>query len=310
MHGLGNQLFQYALGRRLALERGAKLLLDAWWYAPENCSRTDRPLALCEYDIRGEVTFDDRWKPVWLPPTFLRKSRWLIEQRVFPPWRRSFVEEDLDRMKVFGDAFDDRILGAPRGAYFCGYWVSPRYFSGIEDHLRRELVLREEPNGRYREFRARIQDCEAVAIHVRRGDYLTYTDFGILGASYYRRAVAAIRERIRAPQFFVFSDNVAEARDLMSGIADCHFVELEPSASPAHDLSLMAECRHYINANSTFSWWGAWLSTCKDKLVFVPDKWLLGIGRSVHNIYLPGWEAVPTTCRDPDASGFCNHLHA
>lgn len=292
MHGLGNQLFQYALGRRLAIERGASVHFDAFWYSEKTCPRPDRPLALCEFDIRGEITFDDRWKDRWLPPTLSRKIRWVIDQRLLPRWRRNFVEEDLDRMKIRGDAFDRRILGAPDGAYFCGYWVSPRYFDGIEYQLRSELVLRAQPKGRYPDYRARMQESESVAIHVRRGDYLTYTDFGILSAAYYRRAVAAMRARIKTPRFFVFSDDVDEARDLMDDIVECEHVELEPGASPAHDLSLMASCRHFINANSTFSWWGAWLSPHREKIVFVPDKWLLGIGRSVDNIYLPGWETV------------------
>jgi hypothetical protein len=195
-----------------------------------------------------------------------------------------------------GLAFDSRILRARTGAYLSGYWVSPRYFAGIEDQLRTELVLRSPPPvGRFSDYQTRIQDSESVAIHVRRRDYLAYTEFGILSAEYYRRAVQIIKERIRTPRFFVFSDHVGEARHVLDELIECEYVDLEAGASPAHDLSLIASCRHFINANSTFSWWGAWLSRNDNKIVLVPDKWLLGLRRSVHDIYLPGWETVSTT---------------
>lgn len=285
-------MFQYALGRRLATERGAKLFLDASWYSPAKCTRPDRPLALCEFGIKGEITYDDRWKTTWLPPTLMGKLRWVIEQRILPPSMRKFVEEDPDRMKARGRAFDRRILNARTGAYLCGYWVSPRYFEGTEDYLRKELVLREQPAGRYADYLMRMQESESVAVHVRRGDVCHYPDIGVVGAAYYRRAVAAMRDRVRSPRFFVFSDSMSEARIVLGGLARAEYVELEPNASPALDLSLMASCRHFIIPNSTFSWWGAWLSTHEAKAVLVPDKWLLGIDRSVEDVYLPGWDTV------------------
>lgn len=294
MHGLGNQMFQYALGRRLALERGSQLFLDASWYNPGNAPRTDRPLALAEFNVGGEITFDDRWKHLWLPQNLPGKVRWVVQQRIFPPAWRDFVEEDPDMMKVRGQAFDERVLGAADGAYLCGYWVSSRYFAGIENQLRKDLVLREQPGGRYVDYLERMQDSESVAVHIRRGDYLIDSIFGVLSPSYYRRAIETIRARVNSPRFFVFSDNVREARQVLAGV-DCEYVELEPGSSPAQDLSLIASCRHFINANSTFSWWGAWLSQGRDKIVLVPDKWLLGAGLRVEDIYPAGWETVSTS---------------
>jgi Glycosyl transferase family 11 len=291
-HGLGNQLFQYALGRKLAIERKAQLFLDASWYTVENCPRPDRPLALSEFNPSGEITFDGRWKSAWLAPTVAGKLQWMIERHLPPSWRK-FVEEDVDRMKSRGQAFDRRIFRARAGAYFCGYWVSPLYFEGVEDQLRKELVLRQQPDGRYPDYLARIRESESVAVHVRRGDIRNYPAFGVLDAAYYGPAVAAIRKKTGAPRFFVFSDTVSEARQVMDGIAECEYVELGADASPAHDLSLMAACRHFIIANSTFSWWGAWLSQHPDKVVLVPDKWLPGISRAVDDIYLPAWESIP-----------------
>jgi hypothetical protein len=293
MHGLGNQLFQYALGRRLAAERSVQVIFDASWYAPENDPRADRPFALCKFDVRGEITFDGRWKRAWLPPTFAGKLRWVVDRRLPTSWRL-FIEEDLERVKCCGKAFDRRVLRARKGAYLSGYWASPRYFEGVEGQLRNELVLRERPRGRYAGYLAAIEGCDSVAIHVRRGDYLKYTEFGVLGAAYYRRAVRVIKERIERPQFFVFSDNLPEARAVLEGASDCQYVQLEQGSSPAHDLSLMASCKHFINANSTFSWWGAWLSPHGGNTVLVPDKWLLGMDLSVSDIYLPGWETVQT----------------
>jgi hypothetical protein len=294
MHGLGNQMFQYALGRRLAIERRADVVFDASWYSQNNCPRPDRPLALREFDIKAEITFDDRWKPMWIPSTLSKRIRWVIDQHFLPPSMRTFVEEDLDQMKVRGQAFDESVLGVRFGAYLCGYWTSPHYFEGAEDQLRKELVLRHAPDGQYARYLATIRESNSVAIHVRRGDYLsTYKEFGVLGAPYYSRAIARMKDRVQTPCFFLFSDCLPEARHLLNGLVDYECVDLGPEASPAHELSLMASCRHFINANSTFSWWGAWLSQSPDKHVFVPDKWFLGIGRGVANLYLPGWESVP-----------------
>jgi len=293
MHGVGNQLFQYALGRRLSIDRGAKLFLDAAWYNRATSRWADRPLALREFNIAGEITFDDRWKSKWLPPTFQDKVRWWIEQRFFPLAWRGFVEEAGRNVKLRGQAFDPKILRVARNAYFHGFWTSPRYFEGIEETLREELVLKDVATGRMAEYLAIIRNSEAVSVHVRRGDFLKYSEFGILRLDYYRRAFQIIRSKIREPRFFVFSDDIREAQKLLHEMPDCEYVALGPGTTPACDLWLMAACKHFVNANSTFSWWGAWLSVQPNKIVIVPDKWLVGANREVRDIYLPEWIKIP-----------------
>ena len=293
MHGVGNQLFQYALGRRLAIDHDAQLFLDASWYFHGRCPRPDRPLALCEFRVTGEMTFDDSWENIWLPPTLGGKIRWRIEQRLLPLTWRGFVEEDRQNMMLRGQAFDPRILRASHNAYLSGFWVSPRYFDGIEGILRKELVLKEQAVDLLNAHLARIRNSEAVSVHVRRGDYFKYLRFGVLGLGYYQRAFQLIREKVREPRFFVFSDNISEARKLLRGMPDCEYVEFDPDVNPAYDLWLMASCKHFVNANSTFSWWGAWLSAHPSKIVIVPDKWLVGEDREVQDIYLPEWIKIP-----------------
>jgi hypothetical protein len=294
MAGLGNQLFQYAAGRRMAQDRHAGLYLDAYWYDKSHNIAPHLPLGLDKFATAGEMTFDARWMEVWKPTNLAGRIRRRVENRFLPLLSRRVIEEDLTRHKQ-GEAFDPRILRARgRDVYLRGYWLSARYFEGVEPLLRKELTLKIQEGGRFAEYLADIRNSQSVTVHIRRGDIKNFPDFGVMGAGYYRRAFQLIQEKVSAPRFFVFSDDIPEARKLLSNIAPCEYVELGPGANPACDVALMSACKHFINANSTFSWWGAWLSANPQKIVIVPDKWLPGLGCEVKDIYLPDWVKLPT----------------
>ena len=118
--GLGNQLFQYALGRKLSLTRGVPLYLDTGWYA--NGQRPDQPrsLGLAEFNIRGEIHSDRRWSHVWLPATWFGKLRWHVEQRFYPQHRRGLVQESPHDFLIRRRTFDPRILRVRTGCYLIG----------------------------------------------------------------------------------------------------------------------------------------------------------------------------------------------
>jgi hypothetical protein len=294
MAGLGNQLFQYALGRRMAMDRGASLHLDAYWYDKSHNIAPHLPLGLHLFRTAGEMTFDDRWMEVWKPTGLAGRIRRRFEERYLPILWRRVILEDVGRQKS-GEAFDSRILRAPRrDVYLRGYWPSPRYFGGVEHLVRSELQLKNENvGGPFGEYLGKVRNSESVSVHIRRGDIKNFPDFGMMGAGYYQRAIQIIQEKVREPRFFVFSDDIAEARKLLAPVAACNYVEMGPDSNPAYDVALMSACKHFINANSTFSWWGAWLSANPQKIVIVPDQWLPGLGRQVNNIYSPEWVQLP-----------------
>jgi hypothetical protein len=290
LDGLGNQLFQYALGRKLSIEHSAGLVFDVAWYRAKRGNAQPRELALRSFNVQGEFDCNNLWQAYWVRPTRVGRLWWRLEQNLLPPHWRRFVQQSPDDFMRAGRMFDPRILRLRPGSYLFGWWLSPKYFEGIEDQLRRELVLGQRTTARTAEFRERVLDRESVAIHIRRGDYINHPSIGILGPAYYKRAIQIIRDRTIKPKFFVFSDDVTAAQELLRGIlSDYQVVQLEPGVSPAMDLWVMAGCKHFINANSTFSWWGAWLSSHINKTVIVPQNWFVGAGIEVADIYPAEW---------------------
>lgn len=291
MDGLGNQLFQYALGRKLATSLGAPLQFDTSWYDDRSPPPAQhRALALRDFAVTGHFVAGSDFSRFWTRPASRGGCvRWWLEQALLPPRRRRFVQQDPARF-LRGRMFDPRVLDVRAGSYLCGWWISPKYFAGIEPELRRELVPRERPSARTEAYLAKVAACESVAIHIRRGDYMNHPAIGCLGASYYARAIEWLSARIERPKFFVFSDDPAAARELLKGvIAEFEVVKAEPQASPSADLFVMAACKHFITANSTFSWWGAWLSRNREKKVIAPAHWFVGARVVVEDVYPDDW---------------------
>ncbi len=170
--------------------------------------------------------------------------------------------------------FDPAVLSRRGGAYLYGFWQSWKYFNDISGVVRNWLSAASLQDPRSREFRHRIMASNSVAVHVRRGDYLVpdiYEAFGLCELPYYSSAFALLRERIAKPTFFIFSDDPHWCRSNFTG-AD--FIMVSADASSVHDdLILMAHCRHHIIANSSLSWWGAWLGSREGSIAVAPVPW-------------------------------------
>jgi len=292
--GLGNQLFQYAFGRRLAKDRDATLLFDVSWYESDQRPAQPRQLALRDFQTRGEYYSGPEFRHFWIRPSLIGRCWWRIEQRFLPPHRRRFVAQHPDDFLRRRRMFDPRMLKVPIDSYLSGWWISPYYFSGAEDELRGDLVLRTPPSPAETQMMTRLNDSNSVAVHVRRGDYLKHPAIGVLGAEYYRRAITFLRSKIPQPKFFLFSDDLAAATQMLTGILPAfEALPADSSRSPAVDLTLMAACRHFIIANSTFGWWGAWLGRFPTKLVLAPEHWYCGARVSISDVYPPEWIKIP-----------------
>ncbi len=266
--GLGNQLFQYACGRAVALEIGTNLALDIREYVKDQ----QFPCLLDQFKVSDIVTECDRLPP-WRGMSLLEAIKCYFNQSL------STFRED------FTNGFDPRIKNVCDDTLLKGYWQSEQYFSKHSATIRDDLVFKTSPSGKNAETIAKITDPKttAISIHMRRGDYVSNKYFlrlmGTVELEYYKQALEYIIgkvERVESdPVAFVFSDEPAYARETLLPKLPCksHLISHNDHLTAHEDLRLMSACQHNIIANSTFSWWGAWLNPSLKKLVVAPKNW-------------------------------------
>ena len=266
--GLGNQMFQYAIGRAISHKRQTKLKLNL---RPVE-SDSIRSFALGNWNVAISVAtsveitamgFADKYVQLVRPSTLY--------------YRRPVVREQ-------GNGFDANVLQAPRHSMLVGYWQSEKYFQDIEGSLRKEFTLRAGIGAESEKVASQIRSCDSVFLHVRRGDYVSDAAirkvYDICSIEYYQAGVEYIKRRIPGAHFFVFSDEPAWVRENLKLSVPFTVVDHNPPGDrnvpcrEHEDLWLMSLCQHAIVANSSFSWWGAWLNPVKDRIVIAPKEWL------------------------------------
>ena len=283
--GLGNQLFQYAAGRRIALLGGAPLKLDLTAF-----ELSTRSYRLNHYNIVEEVAS---------PAEIRRLSGVGHEGAVARVCRHLNNRLHINKRSVLRERhyrFDPRFLRRLDNVYLDGYWQSEKYFKDIENTVREEFTLKQPPDGMNSAFLATVGHCESVSVHVRRGDYVanpaTNRVHGSCDPDYYRRAADCIAESVDKPHFFVFSDDPRWARSSLSFDGPVDYVDHNGEDTDYEDLRLMSRCKHHILANSTFSWWGAWLCHNPDKVVVAPRKWFNDPSLDTSDLIPPSWRRV------------------
>lgn len=263
--GLGNQLFCFAAARRLALVNQAELVIDdVTGFARDRQYRRDYMLDHFTIPVR-KATAAERMEP------FERYRRGFAKliSRQRPFLKRKYVEQG-------GIEFDPRLLEFRLSGkvYVDGLWQSEGYFKDVEQTIREDLRIIPPVDAENLHLAEKIRNCQvAIALHVRWFDVPGNSLGNNVSNKYYQRAIAMMEERINAPHYFLFSDNPEAARsklDLPEGRVS--FVSHNQGDGNAYaDLWLMSQCRHFITANSTFSWWGAWLGESADSIVLVPE---------------------------------------
>lgn len=284
--GLGNQLFQVALGIRLAHDREAELTLDAGAYVANEPLRTyqlDR-FRIRARRLRAEELARVRPLAMRLPTPLYRRVH------LFPfLGGRTYVKERSWR-------FDPAIPTIDAPAYLDGYWQTERYFEPVADLVREQLQL-VDPLAEHRKRTLDILNSKvSVSLHVRRGDYVANAEtlalYGTCSSDWYERAMAAIADMTCEPTFFVFSDDPDWARANLSTRWPRHFVDPDGDGRDFEDMYLMSQCSHHIIANSTFSWWGAWLNSRPDRIVVAPAKWFANSPHDTRDMIPAGWRRM------------------
>ncbi|WP_298258660.1 alpha-1,2-fucosyltransferase [Bradyrhizobium sp.] len=272
--GLGNQMFQYAAGKALAMRHGVPLALDISGFR----NYALRPFLLDRLAVPEAVALA-RAEPAQKAEANFERAKWkaridrLLGKAGLP--RLAAPNEYREPHFHYDPAFE--ALG-PQMALF-GYFQSERYFSSIAEGLRDWFALREPLGTAATAALNRIGASRLpVSIHVRRGDYLkpgTHEVHGILGETFYREALGRL-ESIAGDEaeLFIFSDDSEAAEQVLSFVPKSRLVHVRGDAErPWEDMALMARCRHHVIANSSFSWWGAWLNRSPDKIVVAPRSW-------------------------------------
>ena len=281
--GLGNQMFQYAVGRALSLERNMPFLVDVSQF--ENYDRHQgfelarifncSPQIATKNDVRGVLgsqSFSIIKKIVSRPfMTSLRRQEFVLEPH-FHFWRG--------------------VDTTPSVCYLQGYWQSQRYYEKHLPAIREDFTFKLPLMGKNVDLAAHISQENAVSLHVRRGDYLsnkkTTALHGLCSIDYYREAIQNISSKIENPVFFIFSDDIAWVKKNLKMEFACHYVDHNQGIESFNDMRLMSLCRHNIIANSSFSWWGAWLNPNQNKLVIAPKKWF-AISINTEDLLPDGW---------------------
>lgn len=274
-------MFQYAVGRALAVKHGVALKLDTSAFAQYQL----HSYALQHFRIAGTVL------------TEFERADLALSTR-----RRGSLGRILDRLlrikslpviKEVSFSYDPAILDAPAACYLEGYWQSPKYFSHIEALIQQEFTVREPLREHNLETSRWISDGLAVSLHVRRGDYAsnvkTNKYHGTCGAEYYNAAESYLHERIGPMRLFIFSDDPDWAEANLSFRSPVTVLRHNGPARDYEDLRLMTLCRHHIIANSTFSWWGAWLCRNPGKIVIAPKYWFRKANHDTSDLIPKSW---------------------
>jgi Glycosyl transferase family 11 len=261
--GLGNQLFCYAAARRLALANNAELILDdVTGFVRDRTYR--RKYGLDHFNISArKATPAERMEP------FERCRRgvmkWLSRNKPFP--KRRYLEQE-------GVDFDGRLLAlkVEDTVYLDGLWQSEGYFKDVEQAIREDLRITPPTDASNQRMAEYICNSNAVALHMRWFDGPASTAANNVSEDYYQRAIDLMKQKVETPRYFLFSDNPEAAKKKLSLPSD-RVTLVSHNRGDEHafaDLWLMSQCQHFIIANSTFSWWGAWLSAHETKVVIAP----------------------------------------
>lgn len=243
MHGLGNQLFQYAVGRNLSLKLNCPLKFDISHFDEKDSCRKYEMAYFCQ-------------------PS-------LVETNL-----EAHINDEFHFHNQPHFRFDEKLQNITCNTFLIGFWQSEKYFWEHREILFDDLKIKKEFIKNVAGKATEIQKENSVCVHVRRGDYLQKANyFGVLSVGYYAKALDYLRRNTGKFKVYFFSDDMDWVKENIRIKEDHEFVSGIISKNNVEDFYLMTNCRHHIIANSSFSWWAAWLNPNKEKTIIAPEKW-------------------------------------
>lgn len=277
--GLGNQMFQYAIGLSVSLKNKVKFEVDL-----QKMKNYDlRDFSLNKFNISASVCDEN------------------ISKKFKSNKYKEFIEMAMNRFGwYFGGKFyeknefyyDNSVFFIDK-VYFKGYWQSFKYFEQIRNVILEEFSLKNDLSNENSNTLEKIKSKkESVALHIRRGDYISNSKnnklYNVVGLDYYKKAIEIVNKKIKKPVFFIFSDDIDWVAENLKISGEVFYASSKKINMPEEELILMSKCEHNIIANSTFSWWGAWLNQNPNKNVIAPKRWMSTI-EYLDDLYPKNW---------------------
>lgn len=261
--GLGNQMFQYAFGKAVA-NLGQKTYYDISWFSKEHKDTAHRNFDLEVFNVK------------------IKPSSW---------WQKPLCRIVKEKTT---NVYEPELLEQKGNVYYSGYFQSERYFSAIRTEILKDFSLKNPINDdKNLALLKQIKAENSVSMHIRRGDYVKLSHiYGVCSLAYYRNAAEYICRRVSNPHFYIFSDDMAWVKENLHINAPCCLVDINNATTAYLDMELMKTCKHNIIANSSFSWWGAWLNANPQKIVICPDTWYADNRKT--DIVPPQWIRLET----------------
>jgi len=267
--GLGNQLFNYAIGREIAKLKNTELKLDITRY-----NSYFRPYQLDKFNICAAIASQDELLRVrdGFGLKYLNRFVFKFRRKFLPYYLKPYV---IDKYYYF----DSKVFSCLDNSYFSGLWQTEKYFLDIRDLLLKEITVKEDLDAFNLDIINKMQSVNSVSVHIRRGDYITCekdaNNIGSVSNEYYENAINYFLEKYNDIVFYVFSDEIDWVKDNLNLPANSVFINHNQRNDKDYlDMILISKCKFHIIANSSFSWWGAWLCTNPKKIVIAPEKWI------------------------------------
>lgn len=266
--GLGNQMFQYAAGRSLAsnFQQTFKLDISGFkHYSLHQGYELGRVFG-CNIEYASSSCVHG-----------------LLGWQSYPLVRNALKFDSMSSLRAKTLIFEPYFnywdgINTPRAdSYLIGYWQSEKYFKNTSALIKSDFSFASELTGLNKDIANHMRIINSVSMHVRRGDYVSnskaHDNHGVCSLKYYQYAIDYIAKYIKEPFFYIFSDDISWVKSNIKINYPCIYVDHNTGVDSYKDMHLMTLCKHHIVANSTFSWWGAWLGVNKEKIVIAPKNW-------------------------------------
>jgi hypothetical protein len=280
--GMANQLFQYAAGYALASHHKVPLKLDLSYFQEKN-NDTKRLPSLDKFPINYQVASKEEISQIFK----FRTVDYAWNKLMPIPKKRFYGEKQPGYFESFFDLSNS--------VYLRGYFQSEKYFINHQQDILSQFTLSPTPFEHLLPIIERLQKEHSVALHIRLGDYLNPTLNNVMAPfniEYYKQAIAHMQTHLSSPKFYIFSDQIQMAKQLLNVNADIVFVDEQLTKNSDEDFYLMQSCKHQIIANSTFSWWAAYLNKHVHKIVIAPQKWYHADFGDATDLFPPNWVVI------------------
>jgi len=269
-------MFQFAAGKALATRLGVELVLDTSFY--QRRRKTGRAFGL-DHFAHGAREIDTKGH---------------FGSTIWAAVKNKFGHQGIKTFREESKTYDPDFDHLSDNIHLKGYWQSEKYFQSQASEVRRSLTFANPPSPENATYLDEIENCQAVSLHIRRGDYVSNSKFnsvhGLCDLNYYRKAVDHMANHLTSePVFFAFSDDPDWVSENLKLPFEVRYLRHNAEQADFEDLRLMSACRHHILANSSFSWWGAWLNAREEKITIAPKQWFQDPTMQQNDIIVPSW---------------------